>query len=267
MQKACTAHRRCPRRNDATDSFWGQNNQNVHQSRRCERLEMRVEAPPHPPTPEILFFYLFTYFCADMRRAMSHFVFLQKESHCLRHKNKKYLCMKNTVDIKGFYNNYYNDYPGKDHHIQVLVPFRQLLKICCRLTFDKRKKKHISCAFHLIMCTTVGHKGEKWKKRQCELKVQYCEESFYWDLRKGRSFPASYRKCRGPIISKCDAVRRLQVLSSLATPCQCCSMKNGTVEKPPKHPALLPNRMEKKKRPQSWVAQGSRFNFYLSIHF
>lgn len=42
MQKACTAHRWCPRRNDATDSFWGQNNQNVHQRRRCERVEMRV---------------------------------------------------------------------------------------------------------------------------------------------------------------------------------------------------------------------------------
>lgn len=62
------------------------------------------------------------------------------------------------------------------------------------------------------------------------VKVQHCEESFIGTSVNGGSLLAFYRKCRGPIIQKCDAVRSLQVLSTLLTPCQCCSLGNGTVE-------------------------------------
>lgn len=55
-------------------------------------------------------------------------------------------------------------------------------------------------------------------------------KKLFWDLSKGGSLLAFYRKCQAPIIQKCDTVRSVLVLSSLLTPSLCCSLGNGTVE-------------------------------------
>lgn len=98
MQKACTAHRRCPRRNDATDSFWGQNNQNVHQSRRCERLEMRVEVFIFFlfffPLRNIISLFIYWFLCRRApgpRQAVHSFLPLQKASHGLRRERRRWI--------------------------------------------------------------------------------------------------------------------------------------------------------------------------------
>ena len=110
------------------------------------------------------------------------------------------------------------------------------------------------------------HNNEK----AVSVKVQHCEESFIGTSlykkkkkKKGGSLPASYRKCWGPIIQKCDAVRSLQVLSSLLTPCQCCFLGNGTVEifffSFSFVPQMAWTKKKKKRRLHSWVAWGSGF--------
>lgn len=90
-----------------------------------------------------------------------------------------------------------------------------------------KKKKNTSCSVYIkLRCGMHNNESEN----VVLAKVQRCEESFIGTFVKRGSLPAFYRKCRRPIIQKCDAVRSLQVLSSLLTPCQCCSLGNGTVE-------------------------------------
>ena len=77
---------------------------------------------------------------------------------------------------------------------------------------------------NIVACTAAN------KKLRCWLRCKPCQESFFGTLCKGGSLLTFYRKCQGPIIQKCDTVRSLHFLSSLLTPCQCCSLGNGTVK-------------------------------------
>lgn len=115
-----------------------------------------------------------------------------------------------------------------------------LIEICL---WNEKEKKNTSCALFFkcyslnssVACITMN------KKCWCCLRCNAVKKVFIGTFVKGGSLLAFfffYRKCWEPIIQRCDAVRSLQVLSSLLTPCQCCSLGNGTVESPPPPPQL-----------------------------
>lgn len=109
------------------------------------------------------------------------------------------------------------------------IRFSNVLRIWYWLNFENNNNKKtlpvqlevLNCSF---ACIAVN------ENEAVLVKVQRCEESFIRTFVKGGSSPTFYRKCQEPIIQKCDAVRSLRVSSSLLTPCQCCSLGDGTVE-------------------------------------